>query len=140
MADDRLDHQWVSDELYLMFCAAVPRGRRVVQDCDVIVFDEIRKPDVVVLRAESEVRPVPGQMVQAVVEIISPSEDVDRTGYAVQGIPLYVVVKGMPRNHFAEIYRLAGDAYELYETLPAHAWMEFGEPFPFILDMKQINT
>ena len=61
--------------------------------------------------------------------------------YAEQGIPLYIVVDGKQGAHFAEVYRLvgAGDAYELHATVPADGRMDFTEPFPFTLDMRQIN-
>jgi len=56
------------------------------------------------------------------------------------GIDVDIIVDGKPRAHFAEVYRLAGDEYALITTVPADGRMEFAEPFPFVLDMKHINS
>lgn len=137
------DHQSTILELAIAFREATGR-RRVLPDIDVNVVGKIYKPDLVVLRDVSERRPMPGGLVQVVVEVISPNENIERAGkkaaYAAQGIPMYIIVDGKPRAHFAEVYRLEGADYELRATVPADGRMEFTEPFPFALDMTQINS
>lgn len=138
------DHQSTIADLVTTFRAAVSERRRVLMDIDVNVLGKIYKPDVVVLRDQSERQPMPGELIQVVVEVISPNENIERTAkraaYAAQGIPVYIIVDGKPREHFAEVYRLDGGKYELRATVPADGRMEFTEPFPFTLDMTQINS
>jgi hypothetical protein len=82
--------------------------------------------------------------VQVAVEVISANENNERSGkkaaYAAQGIPLYLVAAGRRGAHAAEVYRLDGGQYFLAATVPADGRMEFAEPFPFTLDMRQINS
>lgn len=137
------DHQSTVLSLAIAFHATVGH-RRVLPDIDVNVLGKIYKPDIVVLRDVSERRPMPGELIQIVVEVISPNENIERTAkkaaYAAQGIPMYIVVDGKPREHFADVYTLTGDEYRLSATVPADGRMEFAEPFPFVLDMMQINS
>jgi Uma2 family endonuclease len=138
------DHQSTILRLAVRFLEAVDQSRRVLMDIDVNVLGKIYKPDVVVLREVSDRQPMPGNLVQLVVEVITPNENIERSAkkvaYAAQGIPVYIVVDGKPRAHFAEVYRLDGENYKLYTTVPADGRMEFAEPFPFALDMTQINS
>jgi Uma2 family endonuclease len=138
------DHQVTSGGLYVALREAVGDPWRVAQDVDVNVLGKIYKPDIIVVRERTDRLPVPGDLVQAAVEILSPNENIERTAkkaaYAAQGIPLYLVVGGDKGKHFTEVYRLAGSEYELRATVPADGRMELGEPFPFVLDMKQINS
>jgi Uma2 family endonuclease len=140
------DHQSVSADILtaLRSAPAVKDRRRVLQDIDVNVLGKIYKPDVVALLARSNVQPTPGDLVQIVVEISSPSENIERTAkkkaYAAQGIPMYIVVDGKPEAHFAEIYQLTGEVYELRTTVQPDERAEFAEPFAFALDMREINS
>jgi Uma2 family endonuclease len=138
------DHQSTSLDLAIALVSALGERRRVYQDIDVNVLGKIYKPDIVVVRERTDKQPVPGDLVQVAVEILSPNENIERTAkkaaYAAQGIPLYLVVGGDKGKHFTELYRLAGSEYELHATVPADGRMELGEPFPFVLDMKQINS
>jgi Uma2 family endonuclease len=137
------DHQSTILELAIALREASGR-RRVLPDIDVNVLGKIYKPDLVVLREVSERRPMPGELVQIVVEVISPNENIERTAkkaaYAAQGIPVYIVIDGKVREHFAEVYTLADGDYKLTATVPANARTEFTEPFSFVLDMTQINS
>lgn len=140
------DHQFVAGDVYLAMRAATGDKRRVIMDVDVNVLGKIYKPDALVLREPTNMQPVPGDLVQVVVEVISTNENIERTAkkaaYAAQGIPLYLVIDGQPRAHFTEVYTLAegGKTYELSSKIGTDNRMEFGEPFPFVLDMKQINS
>jgi Uma2 family endonuclease len=138
------DHQIVGGDLYVTLRSAVVDRRRVLQDVDVNILGKIYKPDIVVVREQSDRQPIPGELIQIAVEILSVNENIERTAkkvaYAAQGIPLYLVVGGEKGKHFAEVYRLADREYELRTTVPADGRMELGEPFPFTLDMKQINS
>jgi Uma2 family endonuclease len=137
------DHQLVASDLLVAFREAAGR-RRVLPDIDVNVLGKIYKPDLVVLREASQRQPMPGDLIQVVVEVISPNENVERSGkmkaYAAQGIPVYIIVDGGPKAHFAEVYTLADGEYRLTATVPATARTQFEEQFPFVLDMKQINS
>lgn len=137
------DHQLVSGDLLETFREAVDR-RRVATDFDTNVLGKIYKPDLVVLRETSERQPMPGELIQLVIEIISPNENIERTAkmaaYAAQGISTYIIVDGKPREHFAEVYTLVRDAYQLAATVQPDARMEFTEPFAFVLDMTRINS
>lgn len=137
------DHQMVAGDLLVSFREAVGR-HRVATDFDVNVLGKIYKPDLLVLREASERQPMPGELIQLVVEVISPNENIERSGkklaYAAQGVPVYIIVDGKPHEHFAEVYTLVDDEYKLTATVPANARMQFEEPFPFVLDMKQINS
>jgi Uma2 family endonuclease len=138
------DHQVVSLDICLAMRSGVGDRRRVVQDVDVNVLGKIYKPDVIVVQEATDLQPVSGDLIQVVIEVISQNENIERSAkkkaYAAQGIPLYLVIDGKPRAHFAEVYRLDGDTYVHRATLPEGARMEFSEPFPFVLDMKQINS
>ncbi|NUT33686.1 MAG: Uma2 family endonuclease [Hamadaea sp.] len=138
------DHQFVAGDIYLALRAAIPEKRRVIMDVDVNVLGKIYKPDVLVVKEPTNLQPIPGDLLQVVVEVISQNENIERTAkkaaYAAQGIPLYIVVDGKQGTHFAEIYRLNGAEYERQATVSADAKTEFAEPFPFVLDMKQINS
>lgn len=138
------DHQVTSGGLYVVLREAVGDPRRVAQDIDVNILGKIYKPDIVVVRQRTDEQPVPGDLVQVAVEILSKNENIERSAkkvaYAAQGIPLYLVVGGDKGRHFTEVYTLVDGKYELSTTVPADARMEFSEPFPFVLDMKQINS
>lgn len=138
------DHQMTVSDLLTTFREAVSDRRRILFDIDVNVLGKIYKPDVLVLRERSERQPMLGELIQIVVEVISPNENIERTAkktaYAAQGIPMYIVVDGKAREHFAEVYTLVDGEYRLTATVPANARTEFSEPFAFVLDMKQINS
>jgi Uma2 family endonuclease len=138
------DHQSTSLALAISFVNAVGERRRVYQDVDVNVLGKIYKPDLIVVREDTDKQPVPGDLVQVAVEILSKNENIERSAkkaaYAAQGIPLYLVVGGDKGQHFAEVYTLVDGKYELFTTVPAGIRTEFSEPFPFVLDMKQINS
>src|SRR5215468_3335884 len=91
-----IDHQITNSRLHNLLVEAVGDDRLVIQDYDVTVLGRIFKPDLLVLRTRSELRPMPGDLRQVVVEVISPNENIERTAkkkcYAEQGIPLYIVV------------------------------------------------
>ena len=137
------DHQSTILVLAIALLGATSH-RRVLPDIDVNVLGKIYKPDLVVLTEPSDRRPMPGDLVQIVVEVISQNENIERTAkkaaYAAQGIPMYIVVDGKAREHFADVYTLVDGEYQLTATVPANARTEFEEPFPFVLDMKQINS
>jgi Uma2 family endonuclease len=138
------DHQIVSTDLTVAFRAAVHDRHRVVPDVDVNVLGKIYKPDVLVLREATNLQPIPGSLIQIVVEIISENENIERTAkkaaYAAQGIPLYLVVAGKRGERYVEVYRLWDSEYRLDSRVAPGVRMEFGEPFPFVIDMKQINS
>jgi Uma2 family endonuclease len=138
------DHQATVLDLAMAFREALGGDRRrILFDIDVNVLGKLYKPDVVVLREGSSRQPTPGELLQVVVEVISPNENIERSAkmkaYAAQGIPVYIIVDGKPREHFAEVYRLEGDEYRLTATVQPDARAEFDEPFPFVLDMTRIN-
>jgi Uma2 family endonuclease len=138
------DHQVVSADLLEVFRSAAADKHLVYQDYDVNVLGKIYKPDLLVLRSRSRLQPMPGDMLQVVVEVISPSENIERTAkksaYAAQGIPLYIIVDGKEGAHFAEVFRLVGGVYELLTTVAADSSVDFSDPFPFTLDMRYINS
>jgi Uma2 family endonuclease len=138
------DHQVTTYRLARALDDALGGGRMMVPDIDVIVVGKIYRPDIVVVREASERQPLPGDLIQLVVEVISPNENIERSAkkaaYAAQGIPVYIIIDGKPREHFAEVYTLDGGEYRLAATVPANMRSELREPFPFVLDMKQINS
>ena len=138
------EHQVISLDLAMAFRAAVADRHRTFQDVDVNILGKIYKPDLVVTRRPVDLLPIPGELVLVAVEIISGNENIERSAkkaaYAAQGIPLYLVVDGKRGARFTEVYRLEGETYELRTTVPADGRMEFAEPFPFALDMRQINS
>jgi Uma2 family endonuclease len=145
MPSPSFDHQVLVGDICIALRSAVADRRLVLPGIDISVLGDIFRPDIIVVREAAGDVPVPGQQVQVVVEIISANENIERTAkmaaYAAQGIPLYLIIGGSKGAHYAEVYTLAASGvYALQATVPAEARTEFGEPFPFTLDMKQINS
>jgi Uma2 family endonuclease len=135
-------HQRAALDLSRIFESFVDRFL-VTVDVDVRAGDDIFQPDVIVMKERFEGRPVPASNVQVAAEVISDNENVERTikkvAYARAGIPAYVVIDGKRGKRTAEIYRLAGSAYELVALVPHDGRLTLAEPFAYVMDMDKIN-
>ncbi|GLZ76939.1 restriction endonuclease [Actinorhabdospora filicis] len=138
-------HNNAARRLAMILEESVEETDQVGTDVDVRLADgEIYyRPDAFVLRTPAKGRPLPGEDLLLVVEVISPGGGKEfrqkMADYAEAGVPAYLILKEETAGFAATLYLLRDDAYVLAEKVAPGGVLDLREPIECSIDLARLE-